>query len=102
MSRYKTAAQLLACLILAAATLRAFAFWAADPMLAYANNSDQIRTLKVFGLHPKDAPEALYATVKELLAAPQRRAEMGRNLRSMVLPDSTDRICNIVENLAKK
>ena len=65
MNRYKTAAQLLACLILAIATLRAFAFWAADPMLAYANNSDQVRTLKVFGLHPKDAPEALYAMTPE-------------------------------------
>ena len=44
MNRYKKAAALLACLILAIATLRAFAFWAADPMLAYANNYDQIRT----------------------------------------------------------
>ena len=50
-----------------------------------------------------DSLKARYdKNVKELLADPQRRAEMGRNLRSMVLPDSTDRICDIVENLAKK
>ena len=60
MSRPNTAASLLACLILAVATLRAITFWAADPMLAYGNNFDQIRTLKVFGLHPKDSPNALY------------------------------------------
>ena len=65
MSRYKTAANLLACLVLIAATLRAFTFWAADPMLAYANNYDQIRTLKVFGLHPKDSPKALYERTPE-------------------------------------
>lgn len=65
MSRYKTGANLLACLILIAATLRAFTFWAADPMLAYANNYDQIRTLKVFGLHPKDSPKALYERTPE-------------------------------------
>lgn len=65
MNRFKMATALLACLILAVATLRAIAFWAADPLLAYANNSDQIRTLKVFGLHPKDSPSALYAMTPE-------------------------------------
>ncbi len=65
MNRYKTMANLLACFILVLATLRAFTFWAADPMLAYANNYDQIRTLKVFGLHPKDSPKALYERTPE-------------------------------------
>lgn len=65
MTRYKTAANLLACLILTVATLRAFTFWAADPMLAYANNFDQIRTLRTFGLHPKDSPKELYAGTPE-------------------------------------
>lgn len=85
MNRYKTAAQLLACLILAAATLRAFAFWAADPMLAYANNSDQIRTLKVFGLHPKDAPEALYAMTPE---HPYRYFVQADTLHAPIYPSS--------------
>lgn len=65
MNRYKTATSLLACLLLAIATFRAFAFWAADPMLAYSNNYDQIRTLRVFGLHPKDSPQPLYAMTPE-------------------------------------
>ncbi|ODS90834.1 MAG: hypothetical protein ABS45_14370 [Comamonas sp. SCN 65-56] len=65
MTRYKTAAKLLACIILAVATLRAVTFWAADPMLAYANNYDQIRTLRVFGLNPKDSPKALYEMTPE-------------------------------------
>ena len=65
MSRYKTAANVLACFILIAATLRAVTFWAADPLLAYANNSDQVRTLRVFGLHPKDLPKALYEMTPE-------------------------------------
>jgi len=53
MSRYKTVTNLLACLILVVATLRAATFWAADPMLAYANSYDQMRTLKPFGLYLK-------------------------------------------------
>ncbi|MFT3779348.1 MAG: hypothetical protein QM772_13930 [Ottowia sp.] len=61
MSKTNAAATLLACVILAAATLRALAFWAADPMLAYANNYDQIRALRTFGLQPRDAKQELYA-----------------------------------------
>lgn len=65
MSRYKTTVSLLACLLIVLATVRVFAFWAADPMLAYANNSDQIRVLRVFGLQPKDSLRALYEMTPE-------------------------------------
>lgn len=65
MSRFTTVGKMLACLILVAAALRAISFWAADPMLAYANNYDQIRTLRVFGLHPKDSPKSLYQMTPE-------------------------------------
>lgn len=46
--------------------------------------------------------QALYAQIQSLLADPQRRAEMGRNLHEMVTLDSTERICDIIEQLAKK
>lgn len=46
--------------------------------------------------------QALYAQIQSLLADPQRRAEMGRNLHEMVTLDSTERICNIIEQLVKK
>lgn len=85
MSRYKTLVNLLACLLLAAATLRAFTFWAADPMLAYANNYDQIRTLKVFGLHPKDSPAALYAMTPE---HPWRYFVQAEELHAPIYPSS--------------
>ena len=47
-------------------------------------------------------PEAMYALVKELLADENRREGMSRNLRGLVRLDSTERICNIVEELIKK
>ena len=81
----KTAANLLACIVLAAATLRAFAFWAADPMLAYANNFDQIRTLKVFGLHPKDSPKGLYEMTPE---GPYRYFVRADTLHAPIYPSS--------------
>ena len=46
-------------------------------------------------------PERLYAEVKKLLADPERRAAMGRNLHRMVQLDSTEKICDIVEQAAK-
>ena len=46
--------------------------------------------------------QALYAQIQSLLADPQRRAEMGRNLHEMVTLDSTERICDIIEQLVKK
>ena len=45
--------------------------------------------------------EKLYAEIKTLLADPDRRTEMGKNLRQMVTLDSAERICDIVEKLAK-
>ena len=48
------------------------------------------------------APEKVYAEIKSLLDNPQRRAEMGKNLREMVTMDSAERICGIVEELAKR
>lgn len=47
-------------------------------------------------------PEKLYSEVRALLADPDRREKMGRNLREMVRLDSTERICDIVEELSKK
>ena len=46
-------------------------------------------------------PEKLYGEIKSLLSDPERRAEMGKNLRRMVTLDSAERICDIVEELAK-
>lgn len=46
-------------------------------------------------------PEKVYGEVKALLADPERRGQMSQNLRSMVTMDSTERICGIVEALAK-
>ena len=46
--------------------------------------------------------EKVYEEIKSLLADPDRRAEMGKNLRQMVTMDSAERICDIVEQLAKR
>ena len=46
--------------------------------------------------------EKIYGEIKSLLADPGRRAEMGKNLRQMVTMDSAERICDIVEELAKR
>ena len=46
-------------------------------------------------------PEKMYDLVTTLLADESRRAEMAKNLRTMVRTDSTERICDIVEELAK-
>ena len=47
-------------------------------------------------------PDALYAQMKALLHDPQRRMQMKENLLSMVKQDSTERVCDIVEQLAGK
>ena len=47
-------------------------------------------------------PEAIYALVKELMDDEERRAEMGRKLRQLVRLDSTERICDIIEEIIKK
>ncbi len=46
-------------------------------------------------------PEKLYSEIKSLLADDKRRGEMGKNLHSMARLDSTERICDIVEQLTK-
>lgn len=48
------------------------------------------------------SPEKVYAAINALLADPERRVEMGKNLRSMVTMDSAERICDIVEALANR
>ena len=47
-------------------------------------------------------PEVLYAEVQGLLVDEQRREAMSRALHGMVKIDSAERICDIVEELAKK
>ena len=47
-------------------------------------------------------PEKMYDLIKELLADEARREEMGAKLHSQVKLDSTERICDMVEQLAKK
>ena len=47
------------------------------------------------------SPEVLYAEIQGLLVDEQRREEMGAALRSLVKIDSAERICDMVEELAK-
>lgn len=44
----------------------------------------------------------LFDTVQALLADPQRREKMSAALKNMVVLDSAERICGIIEELAKK
>ena len=46
-------------------------------------------------------PEKLYAQIQQLLADPDRREEMSKNLHTMVRLDSTQRICDIIEQIRK-
>ena len=48
------------------------------------------------------SPEKMYALIKELLADTNRREEMSRKLHTMVHLNSTERICDIVEELTKR
>ena len=50
---------------------------------------------------PEVTAEKLYHTVKELLGDPKKQMDMAQALGSMVILDSGDRICDIVEELAK-
>ena len=47
-------------------------------------------------------PEKLYALIRELLRDENRRAEMSRRLHAQMKPDSTDRICAIVEEMTRR
>ena len=53
-------------------------------------------------LEKECSAEKMYALVKELLADDDRRAQMSHNLRKLVRLDSTERICDIAEELMKK
>ena len=46
--------------------------------------------------------QKLFEEVTALLGDSQRRSEMGKVLHSLVIPDSSDRICDIMEELAQK
>ena len=46
-------------------------------------------------------PEILYAEVQGLLVDEERREKMSKALRGLVKIDSAERICDIVEDLAK-
>ncbi len=46
--------------------------------------------------------QGMYDTIRSLLADESRREQMSRKLRSQVKLDSTERICDVVEELAKK
>ena len=46
--------------------------------------------------------DKMYALIKELLADENRREEMAKKLHSQVKLDSTERICDIVEDLSKR
>ena len=46
-------------------------------------------------------PEKMYELVKELLADENRRSDMTKALHSLVKSDSAERICDMVEELAK-
>ena len=53
-------------------------------------------------LEKECSAQGMYDLIRQLLEDQERREEMSRNLRSMVRQDSTERICDIVEELAKK
>ena len=45
--------------------------------------------------------QRLYDTVSSLLADPNRRSEMSKALRELVVMDSAEQICGIIEGLVK-
>ena len=48
------------------------------------------------------SPEKMYELIRQLLSDEARREEMSRKLHTMVHLNSTERICDIVEQLAKR
>ncbi len=60
------------------------------------------REAAVLVLEKDCTPEKLYTEITALLADDSRRAEMSRKLHEMVRIDSTERICDIVEELTRK
>jgi UDP-N-acetylglucosamine--N-acetylmuramyl-(pentapeptide) pyrophosphoryl-undecaprenol N-acetylglucosamine transferase len=51
---------------------------------------------------PECTGRRLYEEIKALIADGQKRASMKKALQSMVVPDSAERICGIIEDLAKR
>ena len=47
-------------------------------------------------------PEKVYGEVKAILESPGRQEEMQKALHSMVVPDSAERVCGIMEQLIKR
>lgn len=60
------------------------------------------REAAVLVLEKDCTPEKLYTEINALLADDSRWAEMSRKLHEMVRIDSTERICDIVEELTRK
>ena len=54
-------------------------------------------------LLPEDecTAERLYSEIKALIGDDQRRKNMKTALQSMVVPDSAEQICGIIEEMAK-
>jgi len=76
-----------------------------SPNVTHNHQENNARVLERNGgavvLLEKDCtPEKLYGLIRELLADAPRRAEMTKKLHSQVKLDSTDRICDIVEELS--
>ena len=46
-------------------------------------------------------PQELYAQLKSLLAEESRRQEMEMTLRKLAVPDSAERICDVLEELIR-
>ena len=59
------------------------------------------RDAAVLVLEADCTPEKIFAEIKALLADPARRETMKKTLREMVRLDSTQRICDIVEEITK-
>ena len=53
-------------------------------------------------LEKECSPGKLYELIQSLLADESRREEMSRKLHTMVHLNSTERICDIVEELTKR
>ena len=82
----KTFPCLLAAFLFCLALTRAVAFWAHDPMLAYANNFDQIRAMYALRLQPikPDMTEPYAGTPTQ----PWRYFSRGQAKRTVVYPSS--------------
>ena len=77
-----------------------------SPNVTYNHQEKNARVLENGGgalvvLEKECTSEKIYGLVRELLADEDRRTQMSRSLHTMVRLDSTERICDIVEELTK-